>query len=197
MHTDSLNVVYFDKDTSFDSLFPKRIQGLSERHWTPLEIARKSCEYLSVPNSKVLDIGSGVGKFCITAGFYGPETLFYGVEQRKDLYNIAEGVKNTLDLQNVNFIHKNITELDFGRFDSFYFFNSFYENIKPDLAIDTKIEATAELYSYYTDYVREQLDQRPSGTRLVTYHGSLKQVPTSYKLIDNSYNYALKMWMRE
>jgi len=83
MHTNSLNEVYFDKDISFDYLYPKRIQDLSGLHWTSLEIAKKSSEYLSAPNSKVLDIGSGVGKFCISAGFFEPETLFYGVEQRK------------------------------------------------------------------------------------------------------------------
>lgn len=197
MHIDPLNLVYFDKDASFDYLYPRRIQNLSEMHWTPLEIAKKSSEYLSVPNSKVLDIGSGVGKFCITAGFFEPKTLFYGVEQRKDLFNLAESVKNTLNLPNVKFIHNNITALDFNLFDSFYFFNSFYENIKPELGIDTKIESTAELYSHYTNYVYQQLDQRPSGTRLVTYHGSIKQIPLSYKLIDNTQHYALKMWMKE
>lgn len=197
MHIDSLNLVYFDKDTSFDYLYPRRIQNLSDMHWTPLEIAKKSSEYLSAPNSKVLDIGSGVGKFCIAAGFFEPETLFYGVEQRRDLFNLAESVKNTLDLSNVKFIHNNITALDFELFDSFYFFNSFYENIKPDLSIDTKIEVNSELYNYYTNYVYQQLDQRPSGTRLVTYHGSAKQIPSSYQLIDNTHHYALKMWMRE
>ena len=197
MYNDSLNLVYFNKDSHFDYLYPRRIQNLSERHWTPVEIAKKAGEYLSVPNTKVLDIGSGVGKFCIAAGFFEPETLFYGVEQRRDLINLAESVKNTLDLQNVTFLHNNITELDFELFDSFYFFNSFYENIKPDLAIDTKIEANAALYSYYTNYVYEQLDQQPSGTRLVTYYGSAKQIPESYKFIDNSHHYALKMWMKK
>jgi len=101
-----------------------------------------------------------------------------------------------LNLSNVKFVHKNLTKLDFELFDSFYFFNSFYENIMPDLCIDTKIETNAELYSYYTNYVYEQLNKRPSGTKLVTYHGSSKQVPSSYKLIDNSQHYALKFWMK-
>jgi SAM-dependent methyltransferase len=160
-------------------------------------IAKLSCEYLSQPNSKVLDIGSGVGKFCITAGFHQPETLFYGVEQRQDLYKLAESVKNILNMTNVKFIHGNIVDLDFDLYDSFYFYNSFYENIKPDLGIDHNINASVEMYKFYTNYVYKKLDQRPSGTRLVTYHGAVKQIPLAYKLIDNSHHYALKMWMKE
>lgn len=197
MQIDSINIVYFDKDTSFDYLYPKRIQKLSEIHWTPLDIAKKSCEFLSEPNTKVLDIGSGVGKFCITAGFHQPQTSFHGIEQRKDLFNLAESVKDRLNLPNVKFIHGNLVDLDFDLFDHFYFFNSFYENIKPEGGIDTTIEATVELYKHYTSFVYQKLDEKPSGTRLVTYHGALKQIPSSYKLIDNSYSYALKMWMKE
>jgi len=32
-----------------------------------------------------LDIGSGVGKFCLAGAYYKPSASFFGVEQRKDL----------------------------------------------------------------------------------------------------------------
>lgn len=38
-------------------------------HWTAIVIAPKAGEFLTIPNASVLDIGSGVGKFCLVAGF--------------------------------------------------------------------------------------------------------------------------------
>jgi hypothetical protein len=77
-----------------------------------------------------------------------------------------------MNLANIQFIHGNLTELNFNAYDHFYFFNSFYENLKPEKGIDKKIEATSALYHYYTKFLFRELDKKPSGTRLVTYHGA-------------------------
>lgn len=183
-------------DIAFDNLYPKYIKDLSQTHWTPLDIAKKAAEYLSEPNSRILDIGSGVGKFCITAGLQHPQTQFYGIEQRHDLFQFSELAKYKMNLANVQFIHGNLTELNFDAYDHFYFFNSFYENLKPEKGIDKKIEATSALYHYYTSFLFRELDKKPSGTRLVTYHGAKKQIPPSYQLIDNNQHWALKLWMK-
>lgn len=197
MDKEFLDLFRFDEDFAFDNLYPRHIKNLSQTHWTPLNIAEKASEFLAEPNAKVLDIGSGVGKFCITAGFYNPQTEFYGIEQRQDLFLFAELAKSNINLPNVGFIHGNLTEVDFEEYDHFYFFNSFYENLKPENGIDKKVETSATLYNYYTDFLSKKLDQKPAGTKLVTYHGSKKQIPSSYQLIDNSHHWALKMWMRE
>jgi hypothetical protein len=166
-------------------------------HWTPIDIARKAGEFLAVPNTRVLDIGSGVGKFCIVAGFFYPETTFYGVEQREELFSHAGTAKEKFDLPNVRFIHRNLTELNTADYDHFYYFNPFYENIEPSRRIDYTVEASSKLYDYYSWFVYKMLDKKPSGTRLVTFHGSDSRVPLSYRLVDDSYNVLLKMWVRK
>jgi SAM-dependent methyltransferase len=194
---DDISISLFRKDTVFDYLYPEHIRELSQMHWTPLNIARKASEFLAQPNTTVLDIGSGVGKFCITAGFHHPGTLFYGVEQRKELFDFAEIAKKQLDLPNVKFIHGNLMELDFRAFDHFYFYNAFYENIEPGSRIDYAVRTSFELYNYYSRFVFKMLDEKATGTRLVTFHGTEKQVPPSYQFVDNSYSSVLKMWIKK
>lgn len=190
------NDALFKNDAAFDWMYPEYFQLLS-RHWTPLAIARKAAEFLAEPGAKVLDIGSGIGKFCLTAGHYFPETFFYGVEQRNELIYLAEEAKGYLKIPNVNFIYSNITQVNFGKFDHFYFYNSFYENIDPEDPIDDTIELSESLYAYYTQYLFNVLNDRPAGTRLVTFHSIGDEVPSSYKLAYVSYDTLLKMWVKK
>jgi rRNA small subunit methyltransferase G len=197
MLNDILNPELFRKDVYFDDLYPEHIQELSQMHWTPVDVAKKASDFLAVPDANVLDIGSGVGKFCITAGFFHPETSFYGIEQRAELFTFAQIAKEEIDLSNVDFIHGNLTDLDFSEYDHFYFFNAFYENIEPDSRIDYAVKTSFELYDRYSRFVYKMLEEKPSETRLVTFHGSDKQVPASYQLVNNSFNKVLKMWIKE
>jgi hypothetical protein len=197
MLNDLINPALLHKDVTFDELYPEHIQEMSPMHWTPVNIARKASNFLAIPNARVLDIGSGVGKFCITAGFFHPETTFYGIEQREELYTFAEIAKTEVDLPNVHFIHGNLTDLDFSGFDHFYFYNAFYENIEPDSRIDYAVKTSFELYDRYSRFVYEMLDNKPPETRLVTFHGVDSQIPPGYQLINNSYTRVLKMWIKE
>jgi SAM-dependent methyltransferase len=187
----------FSDDTEFDSVYPEHFQLLSLKHWTPLAIARKAAEFLSLPNTRVLDIGSGVGKFCLTAGYHFRETFFYGVEQRHELHHLAENIKRYTDLPNVNFIYGNVTQINFNEFDHFYFYNSFYENIDPVNQIDNTIELSEGLYNYYAQYLYMALSAKPPGTRLVTFHSSEQEIPPDYRLADVSYDTLLKMWIKK
>jgi SAM-dependent methyltransferase len=197
MLDDLINPALFRKDVVFDDLYPEHIREMSAMHWTPVDIARKAGNFLAIPNARVLDIGSGVGKFCLTAGFFHPGTIFYGVEQREELYNFAEIAKAEIDLSNVSFIHGNLTDLDFSGFDHFYFYNSFYENIEPDSRIDYAVKTSFELYHRYSRLVYEMLDKKPQETRLVTFHAQDSQIPSGYQLVNNSYSSVLKMWIKE
>lgn len=192
-----INPALFRKDITFDDLFPERIQRLSQMHWTPVDMARKASDFLAIPNARVLDIGSGVGKFCITAGFFHPETAFYGIEQREALYTFAQLAKDEISLPNVHFIQGNVTGLDFSSFDHFYFYNPFYENIDPDSRIDNAVKISFQLYHRYSRLVYEMLDKKPPETRLVTFHCIDSQVPPGYQLTGSCYNRAMKMWIKE
>jgi hypothetical protein len=192
-----VNKRLFSDDTEFDWLCPKHFQLLSLKHFTPLSIARKAAEFLSLPNTRVLDIGSGAGKFCLTAGYHFRETSFYGVEQRHELHHLAEKIKRYTDLPNVNFIYGNVTQINFKEFDHFYFYNSFYENIDQINQIDNTIELSEGLYDYYTQYLYMALSAKPLGTRLVTFHSLEQEIPPDYRLADVSYDTLLKMWIKE
>ncbi|SEO26741.1 hypothetical protein [Niastella yeongjuensis] len=82
---------WFRNDSHLNKLYPESIQLLAARHWTPLNIIQLVIPFLVThPGIKVLDIGSGVGKFCVAGAYYKPYASFYGVEQRKDLVDHAE-----------------------------------------------------------------------------------------------------------
>src|SRR6185295_16593683 len=82
---------WFSSDSQFHHLYPVSIQQLAQKHWTPLHIARKASRFLvTEDNVRILDIGSGAGKFCLSAAFYKPRAFYYGIEQRKSLVMHAE-----------------------------------------------------------------------------------------------------------
>jgi SAM-dependent methyltransferase len=121
---------WYNSDFQFNSLYPFSIQALAKYHWTPLSIAVKAAKFLAAEdNVRILDIGSGVGKFCLAAANHTPKANYFGVEQRKSLINFANATKRHLQLDNVSFIHGNFTQLDLKKYDHFYFYNAFYENL--------------------------------------------------------------------
>jgi SAM-dependent methyltransferase len=192
-----LNDSLFSNDAAFDWMYPEHFQLLSLKHWTPLASGRKAAEFLADPGARVLDIGSGIGKFCLVAGYHFPETWFYGVEQRHDLIDLAEEAKGYTNLSNVNFIHANITQINFSEFDHFYFYNSFHENIDPENPIDDTIELSTSLYTYYNQYLYTALNKKPAGTRLVTFHSFEQEIPPSFKLVSSCCNGLMKMWIKQ
>jgi SAM-dependent methyltransferase len=187
----------FSDDLRFNQLFPKRIQAKAARHWTPVDVAKTAADFLAPDKDvHVLDIGSGIGKFCLTAAYHKPKAIFYGVEQRKDLSDYAFDVSCKLAVYNVSFIHGNFTQLDFRQFDSFYFFNSFYENLKGTEKIDYTIEHSLSLYNYYNRYLYKELEQKATGTRIATYHSLEDEIPRCYRVVKTAFNGLLKLWVK-
>lgn len=183
-------------DGDFNKIYPDKIRKLAKKHWTPVPVARLVTEFLvEKDGTKVLDIGSGAGKFCMIGAVH-TNGLFTGVEQRADLVRISNKISKLYDLRNVNFIHSNITAIDFRSYDAFYFYNSFYENIAIHNKIDDSISTDMGLYHSYSMYLFEQLCCLPIGTRLATYHTSEKIIPMSYQLQFKSSNHLLKFWVK-
>lgn len=189
---------WFSSDIIFDRLYPQTMQVLSRRHWTPLQVAREASVFLTTePGVKILDIGSGVGKFCLAAAHNQPSAFFIGVEQRKNLVDDAETARQTLRLDNVSFVNGNFTQVPFKHFDHFYFYNSFYENLVTENRIDDSIDYSQELYKYYNRYLFKQLEQTRSGTRLVTFHSMEDEAPEGFHLFGSSIGTLLKFWIKE
>jgi len=188
---------WFSSDEQFDELYPLRVQSLTSFHWTPLHIARKAAHYLAADyNARVLDIGSGVGKFCLAAAYYKPKAFYYGVEQRKSLVRYAEIANDVLLFQNVSFFNGNFTVLDFRNYDHFYFYNSFYENLIGADRIDNSILYSAELYNYYNRYLYKQLERKPIGTKIATFHSLEDEIPPCYRSEASEFDNLLKFWIK-
>ncbi|HMG82981.1 MAG TPA: class I SAM-dependent methyltransferase [Ferruginibacter sp.] len=188
---------WFNSDEQFNRLYPLSIKLLAARHWTPIIAAKKAAAFLAVGSGvRVLDIGSGVGKFCLAAAHHYPKAFYYGIEQRENLILHAERARQTLEFNNVSFIHGNFTQLDFRNYDSFYFYNSFYENLVGNDKIDDSIDYSGELFDYYNRYLYTQLLQKPAGTRLTTFHSMENEVPDCYHIVGTEMDNRLKHWLK-
>ena len=189
---------WFSSDSQFHALFPASVHELARNHWTPLRIAQKEADFLAAEGGmKILDIGSGIGKFCLAAAYYKPNAFYYGIEQREDLVAYAEKARLFLGMTNVSFVKGNFLELDFTHYDHFYFYNSFYENLIHTHKIDENVDYSIELYNQYSHYLYRQLSKKPSGTRVVTFHGMDDILPPGYLEGGSEVNNLLKYWIKE
>ena len=123
---------FFSSDQHFDQLYPPAISALASRHWTPIAVAKEAAAFLAVgSNTRILDIGSGVGKFCMIGARFHPHAAFTGVEQRDSLTQIAQSIAHELSLTNTHFLTGNFTDIDFTQYHHFYFYN---KPVKPSVA---------------------------------------------------------------
>jgi SAM-dependent methyltransferase len=188
---------WFDSDVDFHRLYPVFIRQLAGMHWTPLHIALKVVQYLASDESvRILDIGSGVGKFCLAAAHFRPSAQIYGVEQRESLVEYANGAKAILGIQNVSFRHGNFTQLDLKHYDHFYLYNPFFENIDRTERIDNAILYSESLYNYYNQYLYKQLEEMPAGTRVATYCSWDEEIPPGYHIMSADFQNLVKFWLK-
>jgi SAM-dependent methyltransferase len=163
-----LNISITDDD--FDAIYPEKIRMLARKHWSSVSASKLASEFLvQGPGTRVLDIGSGAGKFCMI-GATNTKGHFTGVE------------------------HANITSINFNDYDAFYFYNSFYENIDRINRIDNAIKLDIQLYHLYSEYILEQFVSLPLGTRLVSLCSPLTIIPQTFRLQDSSHDGVLKFW---
>src|SRR5690606_23475627 len=113
---------FIENDSEFDKVYPSRYQKISKIHWTPVEVIKTTVEWLEENKAlRILDIGSGVGKFCILGSIVSKLT-FVGVEKRKNLFLQSKKIAAFFKTKNVFFINDNITNINFQEFDAFYYF---------------------------------------------------------------------------
>ena len=178
-------------------LYPKLIQDLSSVHWTPVEVARRASEWLAPKaGTRVLDIGSGVGKFCIVGACH-TEGHFTGVEHRESLVKQANRAMGKVQVKNITFLHADIISVDFSQFDSFYFYNPFFEHLAASLAIDREVELSNKQYKANEQHVLKELNNLKAGTRLVTYCSTDSVIPGSFELDrELSEEHGLRFWVK-
>lgn len=170
-------------DAEFDLFFPVSVRGLSQIHWTPVNAAVRAAQLaVRKPGDQVLDVGSGVGKFCLV-GALATEGKFTGVEQRGYLVDHARDIVSRYRIARVQFIHKNMLDLDWAAFDAIYLFNPYSENLDETIRIDTHVELTSDLYIKYIRGTQMKLAALKVGTRVVTFNSFGGDFPPSYRLV--------------
>jgi SAM-dependent methyltransferase len=180
----------------FDQIFPSRLRKLSQLCWTPVVVASHAAKLLvRKPGTRVLDVGCGPGKFCLIAAAL-TDGHFTGVEQRSDLVKAAKDAVLKECIQNIEIIHGNVTDLSFSRYDAFYLFNPFEENICKGQSLDRSVPLSGDLYIKYVTYVAAELCAKPIGTPVVTYAGFAHEVPSCYDCQLSGFGGDLKFWVK-
>lgn len=185
-------------DRQLDSLYPPAIRSLSSSYWTPLRVALPAARLLvAKPGARVLDIGSGAGKFCCVAALVTTAEL-HGIEQRSALVQHAGDLANLLGADRASFEQGRFETLDPGRFDGFYLFNPFEENEDRALAAVDREEQPGD--DWFLDDVRRAqafLEAARPGARVATYNGMGGPLPSSYELVERvQLRRALELWVK-
>lgn len=181
-------------DEEFDALFPAEFHEHSNRHYTSVFIAQKAIEFLTEdPAARILDIGSGTGKFCLI-GAVTTKNEYVGVEYRPKFVDAANALTQVECIKNTRFICDTILNIDFRDFDNFYMFNPFLEHKDPSAKMDQDVADLAQSYEVFRNYVYDQYSKLPVGTRVATYYVGKDQFPDSYKMVAGFYGGTLCFW---
>jgi hypothetical protein len=186
-------------DAAFDRVYDARIGALSAEHWTPVAVAARAARLLTYAGAtRILDIGSGAGKFCIV-GALCTGAQFVGVERRHWLLGIAGQAAAEMGATRATFVHSNIDEFSFAEFDGFYLFNPFYEQISKNVElIDDDLERSSRALRYLVKKVEEKLRDAKPPVVVVTYNGFGGRMPVGYRYLGDepAGSDRLQMWIK-
>ena len=186
-------------DEQFDACLNSFTKRHSATHYTPCEVALHATQFLCAEageGHRILDVGAGVGKFCLIGAALMEDVHFFGIEQRRSLCTVADELVDQSGLNNVSLLCGNAMILNFSDYTGFYLYNPFYEHLEPFSAIDESIDLDADYYEIYCGYVRKQLQTLPKGTRVVTYFGGGEEIPMNYDLVKQAFNNDLECWQK-
>src|ERR1700733_5012034 len=185
-------------DRDFDTLYPPHVRALSSTFWTPVRVAQRAAKLLApAPGRRILDVGSGVGKFCIVAASMAHATV-PGIEHRRYLVRVARDAAQRIDAA-ARFIHGDLSAIEWESFDAFYFFNPFYENLRGQgELIDDFVELSQGRFLRDVRIALDALLHAREGTRVVTYYGLGAELPPVYRLVSSECagSDALKLWIK-
>jgi SAM-dependent methyltransferase len=186
-------------DLEFDRFLPKALRAVSAEYWTTLGAAKRAAEWFSAHGvGSVVDIGSGVGKFCVATAIFAERLRFTGVEQRPRFVQAARTLAHCFEVETrVAFVEGGIAEAGALPADAYYLYNPFAENlVAADDALDAETELTAARYARDIAAVEALFSRAPAGTHVLTYNGFGGRFPPGYAQvrIDQSLPYELALW---
>ncbi len=187
-------------DRAFDRFLPDELRLVSGQFWTPLLVALRAAEWLEECHVRtVVDIGSGVGKFCVAAAL-ASRCQFTGIEQRPRLVAAARALAAVFNVTDrVSFLDGSLGEISLPIPDAYYLYNPFGENLFGSQDhLDEDVELSADRYERDVAAVRELLWLAPVDTYVIVYNGFGGQVPLGYREIraDHELPNPLCMWQK-
>jgi SAM-dependent methyltransferase len=187
------------RDQDFDAIYPFAYREVSAEYWTPVDTARRAAELLVGEGARrILDVGAGVGKFCLVGAASTTQACFVGIEQRVRLVQAARDAQHRLRAERVEILHGRLDEIDTAAFDAFYFFNPFGENIfRYTSPLGTDVPLSRERYEADVRQAAAVLTAAGSGTRVVTYNGYGGRMPGMYELVhaERHHSSPLQLWI--
>ena len=75
-------------------------------------------------------------------------------------------------------------------------YNPFYENLFSLNSLNDEVELDGSFFQYYRSYTAKQLEKTVTGTRIVTYHSEMSDLPCSFKKIKEAENGTLRLWIK-
>lgn len=187
-------------DSEFDQFLAEPMRRLSARHWTPLAVALEAARWFEEYGIRtVIDIGSGVGKFCVAAAV-ASRCHLVGLEHRGHLLASARALARTFGVEDrTRFIHGALGDVRLPTVDAYYLFNPFEENLMdPAECIDEGVRLSPERLTRDLDALHLMLVRAPAGTYVLTYHGFGGSLPASYERIrwDRDLPNTLCLWRK-
>ncbi|TGK78311.1 methyltransferase [Leptospira noumeaensis] len=160
-------------DEIWDSYLPEKFKVLSPYQWTPIPVIERTWKYLSEEQVKsVVDLGSGLGKFCIYLSLLSKSSFpIHGLEDREDLVLIADSLKRKWGVENINWERTNfLKQFPYGH-SHYYCFNPLYETMKGNHSIDISKEKSANQFLKDLQTFKQNLILLKPKTKLITFHG--------------------------
>jgi SAM-dependent methyltransferase len=181
--TEALHRGQCPDNEEFDAFLPNPLRILSRQHWTPLRVIARAARWLDeLGVSRVLDIGSGAGKFCVAAALAG-RCHFVGLEHRPELVSAARALARRFGVDDrVQFISGALGDVVAPSADLYYLFNPFEENLSHGSEyIARDVELSSARYTRDLGATHRLFSGAPLGTYVLTYNGFGASLPSGYR----------------
>lgn len=186
-------------DDLFDQLLTDRPRQKSRTYWTPVEGAKLASAWLTeVKAERVLDVGSGPGKFAVIVSLLTKRRVF-GIERRDELVFQSRQLARRLGAD-VQIAEGTLEAVKPEQYDAFYFYNPFGELLSADAdRYDTSFPGSFDAYLRSARLVERWLRGAPVGTVMVTYNGLGGRIPTTYSLKRQAKvrQDVMRLWVKE
>jgi SAM-dependent methyltransferase len=171
-------------DRTFDALLPADVARFSAQYWSPVAVTMLASRWLARDAPRVVDIGSGGGKFC-TIGALVTGARFVGIEHRARLVLRARALAECLGVADrVEFVHCDVADFRIEDGDALYLFNPFEENVLPrEEWLDDSIEHSEAKFHADIDSMEAAFDLLAVGAKVATYEGFGRESFDGFELL--------------